>query len=29
MPLDSDGPKQGERNADWMVFVNAAVEVEA
>lgn len=28
-PLASDGPKQGERNADWKVIVNAAVEVEA
>jgi len=29
LPLVSDGPKQGERNADWKVIVNAAVEVEA
>jgi predicted transcriptional regulator of viral defense system len=29
MPLLSNGPKQGERNADWKVIVNATVEAEA
>lgn len=27
-PLVSDGPKQGERNADWKIIGNAAIEAE-
>lgn len=29
MPLLSNGPRQGERNADWKIIVNATVDAEA